>query len=85
MYVLSWIVLGTLAGWITGRLLKGNEYGPWMDVVMGIAGALTAGLLLHNGRFSGRIEIVSTTLAAVLGAVIFTVAAAFINGRRRYA
>ena len=85
MYVLSWIVLGTLAGWITGRLLKGNEYGPWMDVVMGIAGALTAGLLLHNGKFPGRIEIVSTTLAAVLGAVIFTVAAAFINGRRRYA
>jgi uncharacterized membrane protein YeaQ/YmgE (transglycosylase-associated protein family) len=85
MYVFSWIVLGMLAGWMTGRLLKGNEYGPWMDVVMGIAGALTAGFLLHNGRFPGRIEIVSTTVASVLGAVVFTVAAAFINGRRRYA
>jgi uncharacterized membrane protein YeaQ/YmgE (transglycosylase-associated protein family) len=40
MYIRLWIVLGALAGWITGRLLKGNQYGPWVDIVMGIAGAL---------------------------------------------
>jgi uncharacterized membrane protein YeaQ/YmgE (transglycosylase-associated protein family) len=85
MYFLSWIVLGAFAGLITGNFLKGNQYGPWMDVIMGIAGALMAEFLLHNDRFPGRVEIVSTTVAAVLGAVTFTVLAAFINGRKRYA
>ena len=85
MYVLSWVVLGTFAGWITGRFLKGNQCGAWMDIIMGIAGALLAGFLLQNDRFLGRVEIVSTTVGVVLGAVIFTVLAAFINGRKRYA
>ena len=73
MYILLWIVLGALAGWITGRLLKGNQYGPWVDIVMGIAGALGGGLLIHYGGFPGRFEIVSTTLSAILGAVVLTV------------
>jgi uncharacterized membrane protein YeaQ/YmgE (transglycosylase-associated protein family) len=85
MYVLSWIVVGTFAGWITGRLLKDNQYGLWMDVIMGIAGALVAGFLLHNDRYPGRVEIVSTTVAALLGAVIFAALSAFIIGRKRYA
>jgi len=85
MYILSWIVLGGLAGWITGRLLKGNQYGPRVDIVAGIAGALGAGFLVHYGGFPGRFEIVSTTLSAILGAVVVTVLSAFINGRKRYA
>ena len=84
MYILLWIVLGALAGWITGRLLKGNQYGPWVDIVMGIACALGGGLLIHYGGFPGRFEIVSTTLSAILGAVVLTVLGAFVNGRKRY-
>jgi uncharacterized membrane protein YeaQ/YmgE (transglycosylase-associated protein family) len=85
MYILLWIALGALAGWITGRLLNGNQYGPLVDIVMGIAGALGGGLLIHYGGFPGRFEIVSTTLSAILGAVALTVLAAFVNGRKRYA
>jgi uncharacterized membrane protein YeaQ/YmgE (transglycosylase-associated protein family) len=84
MYILSWIVLGAVAGWITGRALNGNEYGPWMDVVMGIAGAMAGGFLIAYGGLPGRFEMVSTTLSAILGAVALTVLAAFVNGRQRY-
>jgi uncharacterized membrane protein YeaQ/YmgE (transglycosylase-associated protein family) len=84
MYVLSWIVLGAVAGWITGRVLKGNEYGPWMDVVMGIAGAMAGGFLIIYSGFPGRFQMVSTTLSAILGAVALTALAAFVNGRNRY-
>lgn len=85
MYISLWIALGALAGWVTGRLVKGNQYGPWVDIVMGIAGAIGGESLIHYGGFPGRFEIVSTTLTAVLGAVALTVLAAFVNGRKRYA
>jgi uncharacterized membrane protein YeaQ/YmgE (transglycosylase-associated protein family) len=85
MYVLSWIVLGAAAGWITGGLLKGNQCSAGMDVVIGIAGALTGGFLIRYGGLPGHSEVISTTLSAVLGAAVLTVLAAFINGRKRYA
>ena len=85
MYILSWIVLGALVGWFTGRVLKGNQFGPWVDVIMGVAGALAGGLLMHYGGFPGRHEIVSTTLSAIFGAVVLTSLTAYVNGRKRYA
>jgi uncharacterized membrane protein YeaQ/YmgE (transglycosylase-associated protein family) len=85
MYFLSWIVLGAVAGLITGRILRGNQYGPMMDLVVGAAGAVAGGFLILYGGFPGRFEFVSTTLSALLGAVVLTAVIAFINGRRRYA
>ena len=36
MYFLSWIIVGLVAGWSAGKILKGNTYGPFMDIAMGI-------------------------------------------------
>lgn len=85
MYVLSWIVFGAVAGWITGRVLKGNQYGPGVDIVMGVAGATGTGFLIRYDGFPARFEIVSTLLSVILGAVALTVLTAFVNGRKRYA
>lgn len=85
MYIFLWIVLGALAGWITGRVLKGNQYGSGVDIVMGIAGAVGGGLLIQYGGFPGRFEVVSTVLSVILGAVALTVLTAFVNGRKHYA
>lgn len=83
MFFLSLVVIGIVAGWLTGRVLKGNQYGPFMDIVMGIAGSLAGAFLMM--RFSGHGGMVYTTFVAMLGAVVLTVLAAFVNGRRRYA
>jgi uncharacterized membrane protein YeaQ/YmgE (transglycosylase-associated protein family) len=85
MYIFLWVVLGAVTGWITGRVLKGNQYGPLVDIVMGVAGATGGGFLMQYGGFPGRFEIVSTLLIAILGAVALTALTAFINGRKRYA
>lgn len=85
MYVFLWVVLGALAGWVTGRVLQGNQYGPWVDIVMGIAGGTGSGFLMKYGGFPGRFEIVSTVLVVIFGAIALTVLTAFANGRRRYA
>lgn len=85
MYVLLWIVLGAVAGWMTGRVLKSDQYGPGVDIVMGIAGATGGGFFIQYGGFPDRFEIVSTVLSVILGAVTLTVLTAFVNGRKRYA
>lgn len=85
LYILSWVVLGALAGWITGRFVKGTQFRPWVGAIMGVAGALAGGFLMHYDGIPGHIEIVSTTLSAVFGAVVLTALIAYVNGRKRYA
>ena len=83
MYFLSWIIVGLVAGWSAG--LNGNGYGPLMDIAMGIGGAVAGGYLMHSAGFSGYRGTIYTTLVAIMGAVILTLLAGLVNGRRLYA
>ena len=85
MYFLSWIIVGSIVGWSAGKILKGNAYGPFMDILMGIGGAVTGGLLMRSAGFGGFGGTVLTTLVAMIGAVLLTLLAGFVNGRRLYA
>lgn len=85
MYLLAWILVGTAVGWGTGKVLKGNGYGPFMDIAMGIGGAVTGGFLMHSAGFSGYGGTIFATVVAMIGAVLLTVLAAYVNGRRLYA
>ena len=84
MYVIALcVVIGIVAGWLTGRSLRGNQYGPAMDVAMGVLGAVSCGLLLM--KFAAHLQALYISMAAVLAAVLTTVLGAYINGRKRYA
>ena len=85
MYFLSWIIVGSVTGWLAGKILKGNDYGPIMDIVMGIGGAVAGGLLMRSGGFAGFGGTVLTTLVAMIGGVLVTLLAGFVSGRRLYA
>jgi uncharacterized membrane protein YeaQ/YmgE (transglycosylase-associated protein family) len=84
MVLLVWVLVGWLSGWLAGRSLEGNGYGPSMDVVMGIGGAVLGGLLMRSTGVSGYAAAILTTLAAVVCAVLFTTVAALVNGRSFY-
>jgi uncharacterized membrane protein YeaQ/YmgE (transglycosylase-associated protein family) len=43
--LLVWVLIGLVAGYITGKLMKGSGFGPLMDIVVGIVGALIGGFL----------------------------------------
>ncbi len=67
--VLAWIVIGAIAGWLAGVLVKGYGFGLIGNVVIGILGAGVAGLLapalgLHTQSFGGNI------VAALLGSLL---------------
>ena len=85
MYFLSWIIVGLVAGWSAGKILKGNKYGPFMDVAMGICGAVVGGMFMRSAGFGGYGGTIITTLVAMLGGVLLTLLAGLVNGRRMYA
>ena len=85
MYFVSWIIVGLLAGWFAGKILKGNAYGPIMDIAMGITGAMAGGLLMRSAGFGGYRGTILTTFVAMIGAVLVTLLAGLVNGKRMYA
>ena len=85
MHLLTWVLVGAAVGWGTGKILKGDGYGPLMDSLMGAAGAVVGGLLIGSRGWAGLGGFSLTTLVAMIGAVTATLLAGFANGRRLYA
>ncbi len=64
-----WVVVGLIAGWAAGKIMKGGGYGVVMDIVLGIIGAVVGGWLM--GMFGIQAGgFIGTILVAILGAVI---------------
>ncbi|HTT31986.1 MAG TPA: GlsB/YeaQ/YmgE family stress response membrane protein [Methylomirabilota bacterium] len=85
MHLLAWVGIGAVVGWGTGRIFQGNGYGLFMDILMGIGGAVVGGLLTRSSGFGGYGGTIITTLVAMIGAALMTALAAYVNGRRVYA
>ena len=45
MDILSWIVIGLVAGWLAGKVLKGSGFGLVGDTIIGVVGALLGGFI----------------------------------------
>jgi uncharacterized membrane protein YeaQ/YmgE (transglycosylase-associated protein family) len=82
MYVIWWIIVGLIAGWITGKLMKGSGYGALMDIVVGIIGALIGGWIMSAVGFARSGGMIYTIIVAVFGAVILTLIIRLFTGRR---
>lgn len=72
MHVLWWIIVGLIAGWATGKIMRGSGYGPVMDIVIGIVGAVVGGWIMRAIGFRGQGGMIYTILVAIGGAVILT-------------
>jgi len=67
--IICWIVVGLIAGWAAGRIMKGGGYGMVADIVLGIVGGIVGGWVV--GLFGlGAGGFIWTILVAILGAVI---------------
>ncbi len=82
MFILWWIIVGLIAGFITGKIMKGNGYGTLMDIVIGIAGALIGGFIMHAIGFSGEGGLIYTILIAIMGAIILTWLIRLVTGNK---
>jgi len=48
MGIISWLILGLVAGWLAGQFMKGGGYGMVGDIILGIIGAFVGGFLASN-------------------------------------
>ncbi len=83
--LIAWIIIGLIAGWLTGKLMKGSGFGFLMDMVVGLVGALIGGFIsAHLGLGGvGQHGLLMSILIAVIGAVILTWIVRLISGNRR--
>ena len=71
MGIIAWIVLGLIAGWLAGMLMKGGGYGIIGDIVIGIVGAFLGGWIFRTlGVASPLSGLAGTILVAFIGAVV---------------
>jgi uncharacterized membrane protein YeaQ/YmgE (transglycosylase-associated protein family) len=63
-----WIVVGLIAGWAAGKIMKGGGYGAVADIILGIVGAVIGGWLMGIlGIQAGGL--IGTIVVAIIGAV----------------
>jgi uncharacterized membrane protein YeaQ/YmgE (transglycosylase-associated protein family) len=82
--ILAWIIIGLLAGWLTGKLMKGSGFGFFMDMIVGLVGALIGGFLASHLGLGGVGDhgLIVSILIATVGAVILTWIVRLISGNR---
>lgn len=85
MGILSWIVVGLIAGWLAGVVVRGSGYGLIGDIVVGIVGALIGGFLagsLFNMPDAVNGINLTSILVAFLGAVLLIIVLRAVGPRR---
>jgi uncharacterized membrane protein YeaQ/YmgE (transglycosylase-associated protein family) len=69
MWVLWLIVVGLIAGWAAGKIMGTGGYGPVIDILLGIGGAIVGGFLLQLVGLYSSGGLISQIIVAIFGAV----------------
>jgi uncharacterized membrane protein YeaQ/YmgE (transglycosylase-associated protein family) len=69
MHFLWWIIVGLIAGWATGKIMRGEGHGPFLDIIIG---AIVGGWIMRALGFTGQGGMIYPILVAIGGAVVLT-------------
>ena len=71
--IIIWLIVGAIAGWLAGMVVRGGRFGLIGDIIVGIIGAVIAGWLLPRiGIFIGG-GFIAAVIDAFIGAVILLI------------
>lgn len=65
-----WCVVGLIAGWAAGKIMKGGGYGVVMDIVLGIIGAVIGGWVFGALGIYPAGGLIASIVVAIIGAII---------------
>jgi uncharacterized membrane protein YeaQ/YmgE (transglycosylase-associated protein family) len=85
MGILAWIIVGLIAGWLAGELMRGSGFGLLGNIIVGIVGALLGGFLasaLFNVADPLSGINITTVIVAFLGSVILLAILGMMRGTR---
>ncbi len=71
--IIVWLIIGAIAGWLAGLLVKGGGFGLIGDVIVGVVGALIGGWLAGVLGITIGSGFIASIITAVIGAVILLV------------
>jgi uncharacterized membrane protein YeaQ/YmgE (transglycosylase-associated protein family) len=71
--IIVWLIVGAIAGWLAGMVVKGGGFGLIGDIIVGIVGALIAGWLLPQIGIIIGSGIIAAIINAFIGAVILLI------------
>ena len=71
--IIVWLIVGAIAGWLAGLIVKGAGFGLIGNIVIGIIGAVVAGWLLPQLGISLGSGIISAIINAAIGGIIVLV------------
>jgi uncharacterized membrane protein YeaQ/YmgE (transglycosylase-associated protein family) len=67
------VLVGLVAGWATGKIMKGSGYGVLVDIVLGIVGGILGSWILGLLGFATTGGLLANILVAILGAVLLVI------------
>jgi len=83
MGIISWIILGAIAGFLGSKIVNKTGQGLIMDIVLGIVGAIVGGLIFSAFGATGVTGLnIWSLIVAVIGAVVVLWAYHQISGKR---
>lgn len=83
MGIISWIVLGLISGFIGSKIVNSEGQGFWLNIALGIVGALVGGFLFDLFGASGVTGLnIYSMIVAVVGSVVVLLIYNAVTGRR---
>lgn len=83
MGIFSWIILGLIAGFIGSKLVDREGQGLWLNIALGIAGALVGGFLFDLFGVKGVTGLnIYSMIVAIVGSVVVLLIYNALSGRR---
>ncbi len=68
MEFLYFIIIGAIAGWLAGKLMRGGGFGLLMNIILGIVGGLLGGWLFSKLGISVGEGVIGSLITSVVGA-----------------
>jgi uncharacterized membrane protein YeaQ/YmgE (transglycosylase-associated protein family) len=83
MSIIGWIVLGLIAGFIASKIVTSRGQGFWINIALGIVGALVGGFLFGGLGTQGVTGFnLSSMIIAIIGAIVVLLIYHAVSGRR---
>ena len=70
MSLLVWIIVGLIAGWLAGKVMKGGGYGVLVDTLLGMLGGIVGGWVFNALGIWPAAGLIGSIIVAFVGAVI---------------
>jgi uncharacterized membrane protein YeaQ/YmgE (transglycosylase-associated protein family) len=84
MGIVSWVILGLIAGFIGGKIVNKQGQGFWLNIALGIVGALVGGFLFDLIGASPVTGLnIYSMIVAIVGSVVVLLIYNAVTGRRR--